>query len=61
MLHDFLQGLKGFEHFGMISMFLFLGFFILVLIHTYSINKKDVEEFSRMPFDDSTKDFENNN
>jgi hypothetical protein len=60
MLRDIFQSVSGFEHFGIISMILFGVFFVLVIIHTYSIKKKDVEDFSRIPFDDSTKDLNKN-
>lgn len=60
MLRDIFQSVRGFEYFGVISMIIFGVFFILVILHTYSIKKKDVEDFSRMPFDDSTKDLKKN-
>ena len=56
MLRDIFQSIGGFEYFGVISMFIFTLFFILVILHTYSMRKKDIDEFSRIPFDDSTKD-----
>ena len=56
MLRDIFQSVRGFERFGLISMFVFVVFFILVVIYTYTLNKKDVDEFKQMPFDDSTKD-----
>ncbi|MEI6899611.1 MAG: cbb3-type cytochrome c oxidase subunit 3 [Bacteroidota bacterium] len=58
MLRDIFQSVAGYQHFGLISMFIFGVFFSLVIVHTYSLKKRDVEEFSRMPFDDSTKDSE---
>ena len=60
MLRDMFQSANGFESFGLISMFIFAAFFILVIIHTYSLKKEEVEDFSKMPLDDSTKDSENN-
>jgi cbb3-type cytochrome oxidase subunit 3 len=56
MLRDFFQSVRGFEYFGIVSTVIFLLFFILVVFHAYSIRKKDVEDFSRIPFDDSTRD-----
>jgi cbb3-type cytochrome oxidase subunit 3 len=56
MLRDIFQSIRGFEYFGVISMFIFVLFFILVILHTYSMRKKDIDEYSRIPFDDSTKD-----
>lgn len=56
MLRDVLHSIRGFEHFGMISMFIFIVFFALVLIYTYSIKKSDVDQYRKIPFDDSTPD-----
>ena len=60
MLRDVFLSVTGFENFGMVSMFVFVVFFILVLIHTYSMKKQDVESFSRIPFEESLKDLDNN-
>jgi cbb3-type cytochrome oxidase subunit 3 len=56
MLRDFFQSTSGTDSFGMISMILFAVFFILLVIHTLSLKKKEVDEFSRMPLDDSNED-----
>jgi hypothetical protein len=56
MLRDLFQSMKGVEHFGLISTLIFVLFFAGVVLHSVSMKKKDVEDFSRMPFDDSTKD-----
>jgi hypothetical protein len=56
MLRDLFQSARGIENFGLISLILFGVFFILVLIHTISLKKKDVEEFSRLPLDDVDND-----
>jgi len=56
MLRDVFHSIRGFEQFGMISMFLFVIFFILVVIYTYNIKRKDIDEFRKIPFDDSTRD-----
>jgi cbb3-type cytochrome oxidase subunit 3 len=56
MLRDVLHSIRGLEHFGMISMLLFVAFFVLVLIYAYSIRKKDIDDYRKIPFDDSTPD-----
>ncbi len=56
MLRDLFQSMKGVEHYGLISTLIFVLFFSGVVLHALSIRKKDVENFSHMPFDDSTKD-----
>ncbi|MEI6684388.1 MAG: cbb3-type cytochrome c oxidase subunit 3 [Bacteroidota bacterium] len=55
MLRDMFTSIGGFEIYGMISMIVFVVFFGLLILHTYSIRKKDVEDFSNMPLDDSSK------
>ena len=56
MLRDVFQSLRGVENFGVISMFIFAVFFILVIVHTLSLKKKDVDEFRNIPFDDAAND-----
>jgi cbb3-type cytochrome oxidase subunit 3 len=60
MLRDVFQLVTGYENFGVISMFIFALFFTLVVVHTFSMKKKEVDEFSNIPFDDSTKDQRSN-
>ena len=52
MLRDIYKSIGGFESYGLISMIIFVVFFALLILHTISIRKKDVEDFSRMPLDD---------
>ena len=56
MLRDMFTSMGGFEIYGMISMIVFVVFFGLLILHTYSLKKKDVEGFSNMPLDDSSKE-----
>ena len=56
MLRDMFNSASGFESYGIISMIFFVVFFSLLLIHTLSIKKRDVEDFSRMPLDDFSKE-----
>jgi len=56
MLRDLFQSARGIESFGLISLIVFGVFFILLVIHTLSLKKKDVDEFSRLPLDDFDKD-----
>jgi hypothetical protein len=60
MLRDVFKSIGGFESYGMISMIIFVVFFALLLLHTLSLNKKEVEDFSRLPFDDHSKESEDN-
>jgi hypothetical protein len=56
MLRDLFKSLGGVEQYGMISMVIFLAFFILLVINTVHLKAKDVDEYSRMPLDDFSKD-----
>ena len=56
MLRDLFASVGGVEGYGLISMFIFVVFFALVLFHTLSVKKQEAEEFSRMPFDDLSKE-----
>jgi hypothetical protein len=56
MLRDVFHSFRGFESYGLISMIIFVVFFVLLLLHTLSIKRNDVEEFSRMPLDDYSKE-----
>ena len=55
MLRDVFKSIGGYESYGMISMIIFVVFFVLLLLYTISLKKKDVENFSRMPLDDFSK------
>ena len=55
MLRDVFKSIGGFESYGLISMIIFVVFFALLLLHTFSLKKKDVEKFSNMPLDDFSK------
>ena len=55
MLRDVFTSIGGVESYGMISMIIFVLFFGLLILHTLSLKKKEVEDFSRMPLDDFSK------
>lgn len=56
MLHDIFKSIGGTESFGMISMILFVVFFVILVLHTLLMRKKDVDDFSRMPLNDFSKE-----
>ncbi len=55
MLRDIFQSVRGVDHYGLISTFIFIVFFGLVVFYTFSLKKKDVEECRQMPLEDSGK------
>ncbi|MEI7898480.1 MAG: CcoQ/FixQ family Cbb3-type cytochrome c oxidase assembly chaperone [bacterium] len=56
MLRDIFKSVGGIEQYGIISMIIFVLFFAALLFYTISLKKKDVEDFSRMPLDDFSKE-----
>lgn len=56
MFNDVFQSVNGINNFGLISTAIFFVFFSLVVVHAISIKKKDLSDFSRLPFEDETKD-----
>lgn len=56
MLRDLFQTMQGVESYGLISTLIFVAFFAGVVLHTISLKKKDVNDFSRLPFEDSGND-----
>ncbi|MEI6433552.1 MAG: cbb3-type cytochrome c oxidase subunit 3 [Bacteroidota bacterium] len=56
MLRDIFKSLGSIENYGLISMVIFVIFFILLIIHTMSLKTRDVDEYSRMPLDDGAKE-----
>ncbi|MEZ5358134.1 MAG: cbb3-type cytochrome c oxidase subunit 3 [Candidatus Zixiibacteriota bacterium] len=56
MYKEILQSIEGIEIFPIISLFLFLSAFALVIIMVARMDKKSVAEYSRLPLEDgSTK------
>ena len=60
MLHDIFKSIGGVSHYGVISMVIFLLFFALLTLYALSLRKKDVEDFSRMPLEDHSKESDDN-
>jgi hypothetical protein len=56
MLRDIFKSIGGTESYGMISMIIFVLFFVILVLHTLLMRKKDVDDFSRMPLDDFSKE-----
>ncbi|MCX6268604.1 MAG: CcoQ/FixQ family Cbb3-type cytochrome c oxidase assembly chaperone [Bacteroidetes bacterium] len=56
MLRDVFKSIGGIENYGLISMIIFVFFFALLILHTFSLKRKDVDDFSRMPLDDVSKE-----
>lgn len=56
MFNDIFQSVNGINNYGLISTLIFFVFFTMVVLHTFSIKKHDLDDFSEMPFDDATEE-----
>lgn len=60
MLRPFLQGLTGVELFGIVSMLIFLTFFITMVIHTFRMKKEEAAGFGRLPLEEDEQNINSN-
>jgi len=60
MLHQLFETVTGIDAFGLISMGMFIVFFTFLVIHTFSLKKAEVDNFSRIPLDESLSESEKN-
>lgn len=58
MYKEILQSIEGVEVFPIISLFLFLGAFALVIVMVARMDKKRVTEYSRLPLEDGSTNSE---
>lgn len=58
-MRQFLDGVQGVDVYLIISLFIFLAFFIGVAIWFFRVDKKHVEKMSQMPLQDEKEDNEN--
>jgi cytochrome c oxidase cbb3-type subunit 4 len=48
-----LSGIEGVAAYPLVSLLIFLPFFIIVTVVIFKMKKSDVDEMSRIPFDDN--------
>lgn len=46
---DHLQNLEGIAVYPLVSLFIFLGFFILLFVWVFSLNKEHIQQLKEMP------------
>lgn len=56
MFSEIFQSVNGINYYGLISTGIFVVFFTAVAIHAFAMKKEELSDFSRMPFEDETKD-----
>jgi len=49
MARNVLEVVQGIEIFPMISLVIFVGFFLMMLTYVFTMNKQQVEELENMP------------
>lgn len=53
---DHLSSIEGIAKFPVIAFIIFFVVFMVILIHTLSIKKKDIDEMKRMPLEEDDRD-----
>ncbi|MEI6884448.1 MAG: CcoQ/FixQ family Cbb3-type cytochrome c oxidase assembly chaperone [Bacteroidota bacterium] len=56
MFSEVFQSVNGINNYGLISTGIFFVFFSILVVYAISLNKKDLRDFSHLPFEDETKD-----
>jgi cytochrome c oxidase cbb3-type subunit IV len=61
IIKEYMADVKGVDVFAIISMIIFILVFVLMVIHTFSLRKEDIKEFSNFPLEDEKEGNKNNN
>ena len=61
IIKEYLADVKGVDIFAIISMVIFILVFVLMVIHTFSLRKADINEFSNLPLEDDPDGNKKNN
>lgn len=59
-MKQFLQGVQGVDIYLIISMFIFMGIFVVVLIRLFFSKKGYYDEIKKLPFSDESKNLTKN-
>jgi len=59
MFKDVLQSIEGVEIYTIISMIIFILFFIGMIIWLFKVDKKYIKEMSELPLESNNNDFSN--
>lgn len=61
MYKQILEGVKGIELYPILSMLIFIGFFVVLGIWVFKARKSYIKKMSRMPLEDDVVDDRNEN
>ena len=56
LIKEYIGSMAGAQIFDIIAMIIFIAVFIILIIHTYSLKKEDIREYSRLPLEESEAD-----
>jgi len=56
IIQNHLEAIPGISIYPIISFILFFVFFIIMIIHTFSIDKKTINEMKNIPLDETEQD-----
>ena len=60
IIKEYLADVNGADIFAIISLIIFLLVFILMVIHTFSLGKKEIKDYKNLPLENDDPD-ENDN
>jgi len=52
LIKEYLADVKGVDIFAIVSMLIFILVFALMVIHTFSLRKAEMKEFSHLPLEE---------
>ena len=59
MFKEVLQSIQGIEFYTIVSMIIFILFFIGMIIWLFKVDKKYIKEMSELPLEDDNNEFSN--
>ena len=59
MFKEVLQSIQGIEFYTIVSMIIFILFFIGMIIWLFKVDKKYIKDMSELPLEDDNKEFSN--
>jgi hypothetical protein len=61
IIKNHLEAIPGIAIYPIISFVIFFVVFVLLFLHTFSIDKDKIDEMKHIPLDDDTRDHSNSN
>jgi len=61
IIKEYLAEVTGVDIFAIVSMFIFILVFVLMVIHTFSIRKTEIRKFKNLPLEDGEEEHNEEN